>query len=146
MKALVAGALLLGLSGCGWRDEELTKHQVEKYMKSAVILEEAGQLDEAIGEYQKILALVGTRDPWKTRVMEYRGIIKQLEEQKAETAQVTLQFERFKAIVALDDGSGAGRLLKEGRDFYLRVRNSGLPWLPELAAILEQLQARVDKK
>lgn len=145
MKALVAGALLLGLAGCGWRDERI-KAKAELHVRKAEEFEEAGRLNEAISEYRRAIALIRGRDKWKTRELECLGIIRQLEGQIGQIAGATAEFEDFKAGAAKVDATSAGDLLKEGRDLYARVRDSGLPWLPELAAILEKLGAAVDRK
>lgn len=145
MKALIAGALLLGLAGCGWREERL-KARVEVHVRTAIAHEETGRLDEAIAEYLYLIALVQGRDRWKTRAMEWRGIIKDIEMQKADRASATLEFELFKTRAARDDVSGAGPLLKEGRGLKTRVQGSNLPGLPELDGILEKLGTAVDKK
>ncbi len=144
MKALAVPALLLALTACGRGEAEL-RTRVERHVKAAAALEDAGRVDDAIGEYGKALALVEGRDRWKTRVAELRAILKELEDRQEEIARATLEFKRFMERVDRDDGSGSEALLREGRELRRRVRDSGLPWLPKLGSALERLSKLLDE-
>jgi hypothetical protein len=143
MKAALPALLLVALAACGRREEEW---RVEQHLKTAVRLEEENCLDGAIAEYGKILQIVGTRDRWKTRAMEVRGIIKQLEEQKGQLAAAEAEFRSYQQRFRQITDAEAKDFERELKIFRERVKDSKLPWLPDLDRLLENTQARVDMK
>lgn len=145
MKALAAASLLLLLPGCGRRDEEELRRRLERHLKRAVTLEEQGRIDPAIAEVRSCLSLVGTRERWKTLAVEWRGLIRQLEDQKAEIGGLTARYERWRARSARGDASDRETLLRDGADLLSGSERWSLEWRPELFAALQKIQYPVDK-
>jgi hypothetical protein len=143
VKAALPVLWLAVLASCGRRDQEA---RIEAATRAALQHERAGRIDDAIAEYRKALAATGESTRWKTQSADLRAHLKLLEEEKEQVAAATAEFEKFRAQAARVDDAGAAGLLREGRELHARVRDSKLPWLPELASILEKLQARAEKK
>jgi hypothetical protein len=130
---VVVGLILFSGSG---DQTEIIKHEIEKLQQSAVTKENVNNFDGAIADYEKILGMIGGSDKWKTKAIEIKGIVKDLQNRKGEVAAAGDQFKKYQERFKTLPEAEAKDFEKELKDFKSRVKDSQLPFLPELDELL----------
>ncbi len=139
----LAAVVLILFSGSG-DQTEILKHEVTTLQDKAVQLENENNIDGAIGEYQKILGLIGGSDKWKTKAAEIRTIVNELNARKGEVAATTDQFRKYQDRFKTINDADAKDFEKELKDFKNRVKDSQLPFLPELDELILKVGKQLD--
>jgi hypothetical protein len=144
----IGGAFALGLAFVlvgGSPPIDTFPDRVAELEAKAHRLEDDGRREEAIRAFQELQELVGGRETYRTRAMDWRAAVKRLQAEAVDIRKADALFAAFAKEVDGATPSTARALLERGERLRADYAQSKRPWLATLDALLDNLRGLLPK-